>query len=275
MIKRLVVGSLIFMMCSAGWSQTYTALNGPFGGSPKKIISAGTDLVAIMDGVGVLKSTDNGATWTTSNTGITDINLRDITRDATSGKLYAVAYSRLFTSTDNGDNWTLTANTGFSNAYFIRKTTTFLFIVSYQAVYRSSNDGTSWSQVNSFNGDPSDFEVTAAGYFFIPTYNDGIYRSTNNGLNLDQLIPSDSGTPYTSNRSMVVSGTSIYTMTDAGPFKSTNNGDTWTLSVGVAPTNITCCFGWDSRIERDPSGNIYVFRGVEVWKSTDAAASWA
>lgn len=258
-------------------TQTYTALNGPYGGSPKKIISAGANLLAIMDGAGVLKSSDNGSTWTTSNTGITDLNLRDITRDASSGKLYAIGYNRLFTSTDNGNNWTLTANSGFTDTRFIRKTASFLFIIGYQTVYRSSNDGTSWSQINSFDGDPSDFEVNSSGYFFISTWGNGVYRSTNNGLNLDQRIPNNSGTDYNENRSLVVSGTSIYTLTSAGPFKSTNNGDTWILSVGVAPNNLPpCCFGWDTRIiEKDPSGNIYIFVGIDVWKSTDGAASWS
>ncbi|HEY5691955.1 MAG TPA: hypothetical protein VIS49_10895, partial [Cyclobacteriaceae bacterium] len=276
MVRKILLSVLILGASLQARTQTYTALNGPYGGSPKKIISAGANLLGIMNGAGVLKSTDNGSTWTTSNTGITDFNLADITRDATSGKLYALAYNRLFTSTDGGTNWTLTANTGFTNARFIRKTTSFLFIIGYQTVYRSSNDGTSWTQVNSFNGDPSDFEVNSSGYFFISTWGDGVYRSTNNGLNLDQRIPNNSGTDYFENRSLVISGTSIYTLTSAGPFKSTNNGDTWTLSVGVAPTNLPpCCFGWDTRIiEKDPSGNIYIFVGIDVWKSTDGAASW-
>lgn len=251
-------------------AQNYTALNGPFGGSPSKIIETGGFLLSIANANGVLKSTNGGASWTSSNTGLTNLYINDITKDAVSGKLYAVSYSQLFTSTDNGATWTLTANSGFVNGIFIRKTTSFLYIVGNGTIYRSSNDGTSWGAVNTFTGYPRDFEVNPSGHFFLLTENSGIYRSTNNGLNLD-ILDGGEGLTDLNLYSLTISGTTLYALSYSGPFKSTNNGTNW----ASVKANITdCCFGWDSIIEKDQSGNIYAFNGATIWKTTNTGTSW-
>ncbi|NJN41031.1 MAG: hypothetical protein HC811_01045, partial [Flammeovirgaceae bacterium] len=276
-MKRLVivllVSSLVFF---TGYSQNYTALNGPYGGSPSKIVSTGSALISIVYSAGVFKSTDGGGTWTPSNTGLgTDLYPNDLIRHAATGKLYYLTSNKLYTSTNDGANWTLTANSGFSSARFIRKTTSFVFIISGNSqVYRSSNDGTSWSLVNSFSGFPRDFAVNTSGHFYIATDGNGVYRSTNNGLNLDQL-DSGEGLSNPNIYSVYTNGATIYALSSSGLFKSTNNGDSWTVSMGTAPTEITdCCFGWQSKIVADPSANIYVINGLLIWKSTNAGASW-
>lgn len=129
-MKRALLVIISTLFISLGFSQTYTALNGPYGGSPRKIIDGGAGtLFSIVQSNGVLKSTNGGATWTASNTGLTNLFVNDLIRDSGTGKLYALTSSQVFTSTDNGANWVLAANTGFSSGQFIRKTSTFLFIV--------------------------------------------------------------------------------------------------------------------------------------------------
>ncbi|HOO11228.1 MAG TPA: hypothetical protein PKW06_14920, partial [Cyclobacteriaceae bacterium] len=145
MVKKYLILFLISVP-SMLWAQNYTALNGPYIGTPTKIVSAGGNLLAIVYGQGVMKSTDGGLNWTASNSGLTNLYLEDIHRDALTGKLYLVGYSQLFTSTDNGATWTLTANSGFIQGRFVRKTTSYVFIVGNGAIYRSSNDGVSWTQ---------------------------------------------------------------------------------------------------------------------------------
>ncbi len=270
MIKRILFG-IILLVSFSGWAQNYTALNGPYIGTPTKMVSAGGNLLGLVYGHGVMKSTNGGLTWTASSTGMTNLYLEDLHRDALTGKLYVLGYSQLFTSVDNGATWTLTANSGFSAGRYIRKTTSFVFIVGYNGlIYRSSNDGVTWTQVNSFSGDPRDFEVNAAGYLYIATSGNGIFRSTNNGLNVDQLDTGE-GLTDTFIYSLVISGANIYATSSSGPFKSTNNGDSW----ASVKNNITdCCFGFESYIEADPSGNIYIFNGTTIWKTTNGGTSW-
>lgn len=271
MVKRLLI---LLLVSVPGFilAQNYTALNGPYIGTPTKIVSAGGNLLGLVYGQGIMKSTDGGLNWTASSTGLTNLYLEDLHRDALSGKLYVLGYNQLFTSSDNGATWTLTANTGFITGRFIRKTTSYVFIVGYNnSIYRSSNDGVSWTQVNSFSGDPRDFEVNASGYLYIATSGNGIFRSTNNGLNVDQL-DSGEGLTDTNVYSLVTSGANIYASTGTGPFKSANNGDTWTSVKGTDITD--CCFGYQSYIEKDPSGNIYLFNGQTVWKTTNGGTNW-
>jgi photosystem II stability/assembly factor-like uncharacterized protein len=245
---KLYFSSILIFLAGVGFAQNYTALNGPYTGTPTKIISTGSSLLGLVYANGVLKSTDGGITWTTSNTGLTNLYLNDITRDALSGKLYAVSYSQLFTSTDNGANWTLTANSGFLNSRFIRKATSFLYIVGgNNIIYRSSNDGVTWSQVNSFTGYLTDFELNSSGFLYISTDGSGIARSTNNGLTVD-VLDSGEGLTQMNIRSLVVSGTTLFAASYEGPFKSTNNGDTWTSIKG---TITDCCFN-NTIIEKRP-----------------------
>lgn len=227
--------------------------------------------MGLVTGQGIMKSSNGGLSWTASNTGLTNLYLQDLHRDALTGKLYALGYSQLFTSVDNGVTWALTANSGFATGRFIRKTTSFVFIVGYNGlIYRSSNDGVSWTQANTFSSDPRDFEVNASGYLYIATSDNGIFRSTNNGLNVDQL-GSGEGLTDINVYSLVTNGANIYATSGSGPFKSTNNGDTW---VSVKSNISDCCFGWESYIEKDPSGNIYLFNGQTIWKTINGGANW-
>lgn len=270
MTKRLLI-ILFSSIASLAFAQNYTALNGPYGGSPRKIVEAGAGtLLGIVPSNGVLKSTNGGSTWTASNTGLTNLNINDIIRDSGTGKLYAIGWSQLFTSTDNGTNWVLTANSGFANGYFIQKTSTFLYIVGTNSnVYRSSNDGVTWSQVNSFTGYPKDFEVNAAGGLFIVTEASGVYRSTNNGLNFDNL-GSANGLTDIYHFSMTISGTTLYLLGNTTVNKSTNNGDTWTSAKG----GILNSFNWNSLIEKDPAGNIIIFDLNGFWKTSNGGVLW-
>lgn len=271
-MKRALLVIISTLFISLGFSQTYTALNGPYGGSPRKIIDGGAGtLFSIVQSNGVLKSTNGGATWTASNTGLTNLFVNDLIRDSGTGKLYALTSSQVFTSTDNGANWVLAANTGFNSGQFIRKTSTFLFIVGWNSiVYRSSNDGVTWSQVNSFTGYPNDFEVNAAGNLFIVTEANGVQRSTNNGLNFDAL-GSSNGLTDAYHFSMTISGTTLYLLGTNTVNKSTNNGDTWTSAKGDI-TN--CCFNWNAKIEKDPLGNILIFDSNGLFKTTNGGTNW-
>lgn len=269
MIKLYLTSSFIFFTV-LGVAQNYTALNGPYSGTPSKIISTGSSLIGTVYGNGLLKSTDNGITWTATNTGLTNLYLNDITRDAVSGKLYALAYSQVFTSTDNGANWSLTANSGFTNGRFIRKATSFLYIIGgNNVIYRSSNDGVTWSQVNSFTGYPTDFELSSSGFLYISTDGGGIIRSTNNGLSVD-VLDSGEGITDLNIRSLVISGTTLFAASYTGPLKSTNNGDTWTSIRGTIPDS----WFYNTLIEKDPSGNIYLFNDTKVYKTVNSGTSW-
>ena len=274
-MKKFLTGVLILACLTATAQLTnYTALDGPFVGTPSKIISGTAKLIGISSGLGIVVSADAGATWSVSNSIITNFFPNDIYRDAVSGKIYVLFTSQLYSSVDDGTTWTLVANTGFASGLrFLKGTTHFFIVGSNRIVYRSLS-GTSWSQINNSiaTGNIEDFQVAPNGYLYISGSGlNGIYRSTNNGLNFNPLGNAE-GLTNTNVRSVAFNGTTVYALSEVGPFKSTSNGDTWTnVTSNITPVEY---FDYFSFIEKDPSGNMWIFDNPKIWKSSDAGTSW-
>jgi hypothetical protein len=110
-----------------------------------------------------------------------------------------------------------------------------LFAGTWNGVYLSSDNGTSWNAVNSglTSTDVSCFAIMGKN-LFAGTYNNGIYVSTNNGMNW-----TFSGLTNTWVTAFAVCGNSIFAGTNYnGVFLSTNNGTNWTAvsSAGIKDT---------------------------------------
>ncbi|MEJ0031216.1 MAG: sialidase family protein [Bacteroidota bacterium] len=73
------------------------------------------DCCAFKVGVGVFKSDDAGTTWVKSSGGLATPYMVDIFMDS-GGKVYVLYDASIYSSADNGNTWTLLANTGFSSA---------------------------------------------------------------------------------------------------------------------------------------------------------------
>src|SRR6187402_1521948 len=118
-LYTLIAAIAFTFQVSNAQTSNYTALNGPFGDVPDKMITTSTgDILACKNGLGIYRST-NGTNWTASNTGLADISINDIYVDGT--KIYAVSYNRFYTSIDGGLSWTTLATSGFTNGRFILK----------------------------------------------------------------------------------------------------------------------------------------------------------
>ncbi len=269
---------LLATLTLSGFAQTnYTSLNGPYSGAPKKIVSNGGILIGISEGAGgIIRSTDNGATWVRSNTGITNFYFNDIIVDESANKLFAITSFQVYTSTDNGLNWILAANSGFNNSRFIRKAPNGNFyIVGYNGVvFRSTNGGTTWSIRNSNlpQNSVTDFEINGSGHLFVLLDGVGVYRSIDNGFGFSAQ---NTGLTNLNTYSLLVDGANLYLATYSDIYKSTDNAANWVSTKGVAPTGITdCCFSYYVSMQRDLSGNIYVVSDQFIWKSTNAGSTW-
>ena len=95
--RFLLLFSLILASVNPLCAQWVT--NGPYGGYVNSLAVSGTNLYAGASG-GVFLSTDNGTSWTTVKTGLSNTYVNALAVSGTS--LYAGTEGGVFISTDNG-----------------------------------------------------------------------------------------------------------------------------------------------------------------------------
>ncbi len=133
---------------------------------------------------GIYRSLNSGDTWNPANAGLGDTRVNAL---AAGGKrLYAGAYTYVFTSTTHGASWTL-AHTFSSTVQAVAAhpfTPTLLFAgTRSNGLYRSTDGGQTWTQLE--NGLPSSVWVTslsiAPGVAYAGAWNGQVYRSADLG----------------------------------------------------------------------------------------------
>lgn len=99
-------------------------------------------------GKGILRSSDNGHTWSEANEGLPTGYMYDLT--VHHGKLFTACGSGIFTSTDSGKTWSNSSpiKTGNYNFYKFVSLNELLFCSgSSGKIYYSRNDGISWHDI--------------------------------------------------------------------------------------------------------------------------------
>jgi len=214
------------------------------------LASDGTNIFAGTGGAGISLSTNNGASWTAVNTGLTSTGIGAL---AISGKTIFAGGDSVYISTDNGTLWTAVGN-GLPkttvNALAVNGTTLYAGTQN-NGVYISTNNGTLWSAANTgFTGQVQALAISGTS-IFLGAPNHGVYVSTNNG---GKWTAVNSGLTNIDVHSIAMSGSSIYAGTSGGVFVSTNNGANWTV-VNNGLTNL----------------NVYVVltNGSDIYVGTD------
>ena len=207
--------------------------------------------------IGVLKSTDGGATW--NATGLTwtiPTNTNTIRKllinPSNTQIVYAATSVGIYRTANGGTNWTMVQSGDFKDIEFKPRNPNVIYgSTANSTFYRSTNGGTSFSQITTglstgagrfaigvTNADTNYVYVLAAnntdqGFF-------GLYQSTNGGTSFTNM----STTP------------NVLGWADDG---SDTGGQGWyDLSIAVSPTN----------------KNVVIVGGVNIWKSTNGGASW-
>jgi photosystem II stability/assembly factor-like uncharacterized protein len=201
-------------------------------------------------GKGVYKSTDGGATWVASNTGMGTLAVGMMIMHPSDPNLILAATSGgIYKSTDGGLNWTRkSSNTSnYKDIRFKPGDPAIVYASEGGKFYRSANTGDSWTQITSgvVNGTRLVIGVSAnqpATVYLCVTNGAfaGLLRSTDSGLNFS----TQSTTPNIMDYSCDGSGTSSQAWYD--------------LCIAVDPAN----------------ANILYVGGINIWKSTNAGVSW-
>jgi photosystem II stability/assembly factor-like uncharacterized protein len=245
-------------------------LKGPYSGAIVCSLVKGTTQFegCQFDSGGVYRSTDFGDSWVPVNQGFDSAAKYTIYGLSSHGqKIFAATNNGLFSSIDDGDHW-ISAGIGIKEKQITAVLTTSkaYLIGTYKGIYRSSDSGLNWQQLVSI---PPGGKVSS---FFIN--DDTLFAGTmNNGI----FRSSDDGKHWTFLDSskkisdVLTSCTNGHTLFVGGAqgevFRSTNNGDTWE-SVGPKYLGVVYCI---SAIK----GIVYATCYGRIYLSNDNGDSWA
>jgi len=231
---------------------------------------ASSDVVyAGLDGGGVYRTTDGGATWTQS--GLSDVTVASIAIDpANPSVLFAGADDGVYRSTDGGFSWTQVNGTLYITSVVIDPTNTSVAYAGSLAhgnvrgtVVKSTDGGATWS--------PSGNGIRANRIYALaiaPSNSSWLYAGTNSTV----YRTKDGGASWKKISAGIVSGQIVFLAVDPtdnkaafaagyGVFK-TIDGTTWSRTKARA-----------GPLAVDPSNPVVVYAALQ--KSTDGGSTWA
>lgn len=203
---------------------------------------------------GIWKSTDAGATWAQSTTGLGNLLPIEILMSPTNNSVLVTATNNgIYKSTNAGANWSLVKTGGdFTDMQFQPGSGTTLYAVTHSQFWKSTDFGTTWVQTTAGvtipgggSGNGMRIAVSAASpttvYVGMIKQNGTILKSTNSGTSFT--------TVYTSTTQSIVG----YDAADVGGGQGNYN-----FSMTADPNN---------------ANNLFVVSHV-VWRSTNGGVSW-
>ena len=231
-------------------------------------------------GDGIYRSDNGGDTWT--NVGLPESNhIGRIVVDPTNpdrvfaaatGQLYGKNVERgIYRTTNGGGNWEqvlfVTDSTAAIDVAMNVANTNIIYAAMWErtrkpwqrdyggvtsAIHRSMDGGTTWTQLGAANGLPA------------PNAQTGRI-----GIAVSESDPATVYARFTTNE---------ITNEFDGLYKSTDNGDNWTLVTSAgALSGIDANFGWyfgNVRVNPTNSSEVYVI-GFDIAKSTNSGSSWS
>jgi ligand-binding sensor domain-containing protein len=221
-------------------------------------------------GYGVYRSTSNGSDWT--QVGITTATIRSLAVNSTGHIFAGTEGGGVHRSTDNGNTWTQVGLTSSTiRSLLIHPTSGHVLAGTTSGISRSTDNGATWTPTNLTSGSATALALSpSAGLLFAGVDGEGIYKSTNNGLNWNQ-----SNTGLTNTRIYALAANSasghIFVGTYAtGVFRSTDSGSTWNLATTGLKSIIT-----QSLAISASSGDVFAGTSGGVHCYSVNSASWS
>lgn len=260
-----------------------------------------------VSSIGVLKTTDGGATWLSTGLAwvVTD-NVRAykiLMHPTNPAILFVVSTLGIHKSTDSGASWTTVHSIGgnYHDIEFKPGDPTIMYACAESEFFRSTNTGDTWTEITS--GVPTNayrmaIGVTPAnsGYVYLfagPSFTNGtfvgMYRSSDDGLTFGtksttpnilgySSVGDDADDQNTYDHCIAISRTDEADMVIGGinTWKSTDFGATWAnTSVWDNPPGVNYTHADIHALEINPLNN-YLYCGSDggFFRSTDFGENW-
>lgn len=281
-MQTVIIGVLLspFFMMAQQNSSAWTNI----GPSPAAVIppivadprGGGTMFIGLYAG-GIRKSTDNGATWSSVNTGLTDLRIQTLAMDASGPQTVYAGGGGFFKSTNGGGTWqNLEANTVLSITADPNRSGVVYSSGGQQLtnnlIRKSTDGGATWSTVFTVTAPVYNITVDPANsdVVYAPTIGRGAFKSSDGGqqwsrmsalsptaISIIVVDPADSQVLY--------AGTN-----DDGVWKSGDGGATW-QNLGFPASRPV----YSLAIDLSPSHAVYAgTSGSGIWRSSDGGISW-
>ena len=245
MNRRILLHSIFITIYFIGWNfllfpqePIWEQTNGPFGANVSCMaIAPNGNIIAGTFDRGLYRSSDNGDTWESINTGLNyDTYVHSIGIN-NSGDIFFSSWL-VYRSVDNGESWMPTGWSYFNGYEGVINidTSGILYISTDYGLFRSIDNGDTWINLrDSLGVSPSEFYTVAAhpdGYLFASleyrdstfTYHVGLFRSADNGNNWVLVQNFENGLGHI----VFNANGDIFATNDNELFYSSDNGDHWT-----------------------------------------------
>jgi len=211
----------------------------------------------------VVRSTDNGASWTEIDHGM----LNSLGAMSAKGNdLFIASGSGFFHSTDGGSSWKFNQFLSFitgDEALSVTQFGGYVYAGTTVGLIRSSDDGTSWEYADSGIFSPNIGGFATAGNELYCGAIGGAYFSTDKGANWSAC---GAGLPNVGAGLSVV-GNNVFAATDKGVYNSTDNGAHWAKDNAL-PNNTNISWLMFN------AGSMFAVTPSALFISTDNGASW-
>ncbi len=276
---RLFIGSLYGLFYSDDEGSSINSVTGISGSIGPIAINSSGDLFAGTFNNGAFRSTDDGVNWTAINTGL-DINGYGILAFAfnSSGDIITTNGSKVYLSTDNGDNWQdLNAPTSFSYQGVVVGSNDKIIAAQTDKIFRSTDGGGSWNQLTNWPGRIPSIQCLLSfnGIIYSGISGLGVYNSSDDGdnwnLGVDGMTNTHVNEIADGPNGELYAGTSY-----AGIFYSSDDGVTWENRTNNIPMLGSINSYWVTKVEVNPlTGTVLVVTQDGCFRSTDMGNTWA
>ena len=234
---------------------------------------------------GVYKTTNAGANWVVSSTGIPDSSndVRALTLSPSDHSiLYAASGSDVYKSTNAAASWTKISsglpNSSITTLAIDPSNPSVVFAATIaKGIYKTVDGGLNWTSVglNTIGVNSINFEGTSSLNIYAGTRGSGVVKTTDWGLNWRQ----STNIPYGDVREILIDPGNpaiIYATNSDTLSKSTNQGADWTATNLQNQVNLIPGFP-THKLVVDPSNPSTLYLGVDssgVFKTIDGGVTW-